>query len=158
MSDYWTDRAIPVLEALANPDDPLVRDGYLMLGFGRAEKRLQLGLSDDAIHDTILQLADAGYVEFKDVQYEAPAGAHFSGLFVTGRGMQVLGEWPRFEVLVSPLTLAALLEALAEYAAPEEAEDLRRAAAYVKRITGHALKSLAIGAGSQLLRGALGLS
>jgi hypothetical protein len=157
VGDYWTDRAVPLLQVLANPSDDRVRGGFLSLGRGRAEKNLGIELSDDATHDTILQLADAGYVEFKDITYESPYGAHFSGLHVTGRGMQVLGEWPRFEALVSPLTFAALLETLAEFATPDEAGQMRRAAAVVRRLGGTALRSLAMGAGGQLLRNAIGL-
>jgi hypothetical protein len=148
---------MPMLQALANPGDPRVRDGYLSLGRGRAEKSLGLGLPDEIVHDTILQLADADYVEYKALDYEIPNGASFTGLRVTGRGMQVLGEWPRFELLVSPLTLAALLEVLAEYAPEEEAKEMKRAASFVKRVAGTTLKGLTLGAGSQLLRGALGL-
>ncbi|HEV7529183.1 MAG TPA: hypothetical protein VGO29_09835 [Solirubrobacteraceae bacterium] len=80
------------------------------------QKRTSASNCHGAAHDTILQLSDAGYVEFKNLSYEIAGGAHISGLHITGRGLQVLGEWPRFEAIVSPLTLAALLEALAEYA------------------------------------------
>jgi hypothetical protein len=157
MSDYWTDRALPVLRALEAPSDRNLRDGFLSLGRGRAEKNLGIELSDDAAHDTILQLSDAGYVEFKKLGYETGGGAHFSGLHITGRGLQVLGEWPRFEVIVSPLTLAALLDALAEYAPADEAREMKRAASFVRGIAATTLKSLAIGAGSQLLKGVLGI-
>ena len=157
MADYWTNRALPILEALRDPQDPHVRDGYLSLGRGRAEKNLRVELTDDAAYDTLLQLADAGYIEYKDVSLETGGGAHISGLHVTGRGMQVLGEWPRFEALVSPLTLAALLETLAEYAPPAEAAQMKRAADFVRRVGGPALRSLVFGVGSQLARGALGL-
>lgn len=157
MGDYWTDRALPVLRALETPNDAHVRDGFLSLGRGRAEKNLGIELSDDAAHDTILQLRDAGYVEFKKLSYESGGGAHISGLHVTGRGLQVLGEWPRFEAIVSPLTLAALLETLAEYAPADEANEMKRAASFVRGIAGTTLRSLAIGAGSQLLKGTLGI-
>jgi hypothetical protein len=157
MADYWADRALPVLRALQNPTDSHVRDGFMSIGRGRAEQNLGVELSDDAVHDTILQLADFDYVEFNDLGYEGGGGAHFSGLKVTGRGMQVLGEWPRFEALVSPLTMAALLETLSEYAAPEEATAMKRAAAYVRRMAPAALRALVFGAGGQALRGMLGL-
>lgn len=157
MSDYWTDRALPLLRALEAPNDAHLRDGFLSLGRGRAEKNLGIALSDDAAHDTILQLSDAGYVGFKNLSYESGGGAHISGLHITGRGLQVLGEWPRFEAIVSPLTLAALLEALAEYASADEAPEMKRAASFVRDIAGTTLKSLAIGVGSQLLKGALGI-
>lgn len=71
MGDYWTDRALPVLRALEAPSDAHVRDGFLSLGRGRAEKNLGIELSGDAAHDTIMQLSDAGYVEFKKLSYES---------------------------------------------------------------------------------------
>lgn len=154
---YWTDRALPVLRALEAPSNGQVRDGFLSIGRGRAEKNLGVALSDDATHDTILQLHDAGYVEFKNVSYETGGGAHFSGLHITGRGLQVLGQWPRLEAIVSPLTFAALLDALAEYAPADEATEMKRAANFVRRVAGTTLTSLALGAGGQLLRGALGI-
>jgi hypothetical protein len=82
-------------------------------------------------------------------------GAHFSGIHITGRGLQVLGQWPRFEAIVSPLTFAALLDALAEYAPADEADDMKQAANAIRRVAGATLTSLALGAGGQLLRGAL---
>ena len=157
MTGYWEDRALPVLNALRTSDNRNVCSGFLSLGHGRAEAQLALGLSDDAVHNTILQLGDAAYVEFNPPQYESGGGVHFSGLRVTGRGMQVLGEWPRFEAMISPATLAALIETLAEYAPPNEAHQMREGASVVRRMAGATLKSLAMGAGGQLLRGALGL-
>jgi hypothetical protein len=157
MGDYWTDRALPVLRALVSPSNDYVRDGFLSLGHGRAEANLGLKLPDNVVEDTTMQLADVGYVELNDITYESGGGAHISGLHASGRGLQVLGEWPRFEALVSPLTFAALLEALAEFATPEEARQMRRAAAVVRRLGGMALRSLAMGTGGQLLRNAMGL-
>jgi hypothetical protein len=90
MGNYWTDRALPVLRALEAPSDDRVRDGFLSIGRGRAEKNLGVELSDDATHDTILQLDDAGYVEFKNVSYESGGGAHFAGLHITGAGYRCL--------------------------------------------------------------------
>ncbi len=120
-------------------------------------KTLGLELDDGAIHDTIVQLNDAGYVEFNDISYESGGGAHISGLQITGRGMQVLGQWPRFESLVSPLTFAAALDALAEYSTEEDAMALKRAADFVRQLGVPALKSLVIGAASALARAKLGL-
>ena len=158
MSDYWTDRAMPVLRALHAPTDPqFVQTRTLSVGRGRGTKTLDVGLSDDALYDTILQLRDAGYVEYDDITFHHPAGAHVFGLRVSGRGLQVLGEWPRFEQLISPLTMAALLEQLADFVPEEEAEPMRRSASLVKRMAGTVLRSTAVGAGSQLARHALGL-
>jgi hypothetical protein len=63
----------------------------------------------------------------------------------------------RFEAIISPLTFAALLDALAEYAPADEATEMKRAANFVRRVAGTTLTSLALGAGGQLLRGALGI-
>ena len=158
MSDYWTDRAVPVLRAIQSPlDSQFDQSRILSLDRGRAEKSLGVALSDDVVYDTILQLGDAGYVEYNDITLHHPAGAHIMGLRLTGRGMQVLGEWPRFELLVSPLTFAALLDALADFAPEEEARAMRRASEIVKKMAAATLRSLVLGAGGQLARNALGL-
>jgi len=151
----WEERAIPVLRALRSSPDRYVREGILLLGYGRGAA-LGVGLSDDAIYDTVLQLRDIGYVEYDKVEHSHPGGATFTGFAVTGRGLQVLGEWPRFEALVSPVTLAALIERLAEFAPPEEVPTMKRAASAVRRIGSAGLRSAAIGIGAQVLRHALG--
>jgi hypothetical protein len=158
VSDCWTERALPVLEALNNPSDPqFVQTRILTFGRGRAEKTLGLELSDDAIYETILQLGDAGYVDYSDITFFHPAGAHVFGLAVSGRGMQILGEWPRFELLISPQTLAALLEALADYVTEEEAKPMRRSASFIRKMAGTTLKGIVVGAGSHYAKQALGL-
>ncbi len=158
MSDYWTDRALPVLRALEAPTDPYFADTRILsLRHRRPEGALDLALSDDAVYDTILQLDDAGYVEYHEISREGGGGAHIIGLRVSGRGLQVLGEWPRFELLISPLTFAALIEALADYATDEEATWMRQAADTVKGVGITAFRSLALGTGGQLARNALGL-
>ena len=54
---------------------------------------------------------------------------------VTGRGQQALGEWPLFDQIASPETLALLLERLAEEApSDEEANNLRKAATYARSL------------------------
>jgi hypothetical protein len=154
----WEDRALPVLVALNESTDRNLRGGILPVGPGnQGAAVLGLELSDDAIHDTILQLGDLGYVEYKDISYTTRGSATFIGLRVTGRGLQVLGQWPRFEALVSPATLAEVVGRLADYAAPEEAPPMKRAAGVIRRLGAAGLRSAAIGIGSQLLRGALGL-
>jgi hypothetical protein len=157
MSDYWTERAVPILKALETPADPqLAQSKILSLGHGGAQA-LGVDLADDAVYDTILQLGDAEYVSWDELSRSGGRGAHFLGLRVTGRGLQVLGQWPRFELLISPLTFAALLDALADYAPDDEAKSMRRAADIVRSIAATAFKSLILGAGGQLARNALGL-
>jgi hypothetical protein len=154
----WEDRALPVLVALNESTDRNLRGGILPVGPGNLGAAvLGLELSDDAVHDTILQLGDLGYLEYNDISYTTRGSATFIGLRVTGRGLQVLGQWPRFEALVSPATLAEVVGRLADYAAPQEAPPMKRAAEVIRRLGAAGLRSAAIGIGSQLLRGALGL-
>jgi hypothetical protein len=158
VSDYWTERALPVLEALNKPSDPqFVESRILTLGRGRGRKTLGLELSEEAIYETVLQLADAGYVEYSHVTFPQPAGAHVFGLIVSGRGMQILGEWPRFELFISPQTLAALLEALADYVPEEEAKPMRRSARFIRKMAGTSLKAIIVGVGSHYAKQSLGL-
>jgi hypothetical protein len=157
MSDYWTDRAVPILKALETPTDPqLAQSKILSLGHGGAEA-LGVDLTDDVVYDTILHLADAGYLSWDELSRSGGRSAHFLGLRITGRGLQVLGQWPRFELLISPLTFAALLDALADYAPEDEAKSIRHAADIVRSVAATAFRSLILGAGGQLARNALGL-
>jgi hypothetical protein len=151
----WERRDLPVLRALASSDDDNLRHGFLDL---TNDNPLGLELDAGEIHDAILALGDAGYVD-GDVQYETGPGALFTRLRVTGRGQQALGEWPLFDEIASPNTLALLLERLAEEApTDEEAENLRRAARYVRSLGAASLRSLAIAALSQLAKAGLGLA
>jgi hypothetical protein len=153
----WQRRDLPVLQALSTSEDTYVREGYVMLGQGRGSEALGLELTDGEIHDAILTLADAGYVDFKR-QYESGPGAHFTNFSVTGRGQQALGEWPLFDTIASPETLALMLERLAEEApTDEEADNLRRAANYVRTLSVPALRAFATGAIATLARGMIGI-
>jgi hypothetical protein len=110
MSEYWHERALPVLQALRTRDAAYGAASALKLVKGQGND-LGLDLSAGAIQDTISQLREAGYVEC-DVTHEL-GGGHgmiFVGPRVTGRGLQVLGEWPRFEAMISPATLATLVD------------------------------------------------
>ncbi len=153
----WERRDLPVLQALATSEDDYVRQGYVMLGAGRGSNSLGLELNDGEIHDSILALQDAGYVDFNR-QYESGPGAHFTNFAITGRGQQALGEWPLFDTIASPETMALMLERLAEEApSDEEAENLRRAARYVRTLSGPALRAFATGAIATLARGMIGI-
>jgi hypothetical protein len=156
VSSRWEEQALPLLVALRQATDRHVREGILMLGY-RDAASLGLDLPVSVILATLFQLGDLGYVEYDNIQLAGGGGAIVTGLRVTGRGLQVLGQWPRFEAIVSPATLATLIEQLADYASPEESPPMRRAAAAVRRMGTAGLKSAAIGIGGQLLRGALGL-
>jgi hypothetical protein len=153
----WEQRDLPVLRALATSEDDQVRSGFVSVRVGGPGEHLGLDLDGAAVHDAILALADAGYVEAANLSYETGPGAIFTGLRVTGRGQQALGEWPLFVEIASPDTLALLLERLAEEApTEEEAANMRKAADYVRSVAGGALRALATGALAQAARIALG--
>jgi len=153
----WERRDFPVLKALATSEDENVKSGFLSVHAGMQSEYLGLDFDGAEIHDAILALLDVGYVEVTDVRPETGPGMMFLGLRVTGRGQQALGEWPLFDEIASPETLAALLERLAEEApTDEEAENMRTAANYVRSVGGGALRALATGALAQAARIALG--
>ncbi len=153
----WERVDLPVLSVLASSSHEQLRHGFLSIESYGSEA-IPLELEPGALHDSTLRLGDAGYVEFADLAYEGGGGASFTGFRVTGRGQQAIGEWPLFDSVASPLTLALLLERLAEYVpTDEEATNLRRAATYVRSLGAGTLKAAAITATSQLARLALGL-
>jgi hypothetical protein len=92
----WEEQALPILRVLKDPQDPYLRDGVLSVGRGEGARALQLEIDEGALFETLFQLRDLRYVEFSDPEYDFGRGASFSDLRITGRGLQVLGEWPRF--------------------------------------------------------------
>lgn len=132
-------------------------NGFLHMARGSGAEALQLDLYVEAIHDAIVSLRDAGYVEEKE-SYSSGGGVSFTGLRVTGRGQQALGEWPLFEQFMSPETVARFLEVLAREAESDEVEsNLWRAAAYVRGLSIAILRALAVAASAHAARHALGL-
>ena len=150
----WERRDLPVLRALATSDDEGVRQGFLQLD---ADKEFGLDLTIEEVYDAVLALRDAGYIE-GELQHESGRSILMTHFQVTGRGQQALGEWPLFDQLGSPETLALLLERLAEEApSEEEAGNLRRAATYTRGLGATALRSAMIAAVSHVARAHLGL-
>jgi hypothetical protein len=146
----WERRDFPVLQALATSDDEDIRQGVLQLD---AEKKpVGLDLSIEEIYDAVLVLADAGYIQGK-LQHESGSSILITHFQVTGRGQQALGEWPLFDQLASPETLALLLDRLAEEApTDEEAGNLRRAAQYARGLAASTVRAALIGAATHLAR------
>jgi hypothetical protein len=147
-----------VLRALASGDDEHLRHGFLHLG-RETGNPLGLDLDNFEIHESIMALCDADYLDAQ-VNYESgpQPGALFTHLTVTGRGQQALGEWPLFDAIASPETLALLLERFADRAATDEEEsNLRSAAAYVRGLGLPALRALATGAAVHGARALFGL-
>jgi hypothetical protein len=153
----WERRDLPLLRTLAAGEDEQIRAGYLHIGHSNVGERLGLELDDYAIHDGLACLGDAGYID-ASVQYSSGPGATFTGLRVTGAGQQALGQWPLFDEVASPETLALFLERQAKEApTEEEAENMRRAARYIRTLGALALRSALTGALSQAARIALGI-
>lgn len=130
----WERRDFPVLHALANSEDDNVRHGFI--DEDHAAEMLGLELSNAEIHQALHTLGDADYI----------TGDYKAGLFtqlrVTGRGQQALGEWPLFTGL-TPITLAALLDRLANEApTDEEAVSARSAASYLRSLPPAAFKAV----------------
>jgi hypothetical protein len=154
---HWESVALPVLQTLVEKEDALRERGLLQLGLGQdGAKWLGLDIDEGELFDTLYQLQDLGYVSF-NVTLDGGPGALFLDLRLTGRGLQVLGEWPRFEAWVSPATLAAFAEQLAQFVAPDDRTRLERAATYLRSQTPGAIRGAAIATGSQLVRNALGI-
>jgi hypothetical protein len=146
-----------VLQRLVEKEDALRERGLLQLGLGQqGAEWLELDIDEGELFDTLHQLQDLGYVRF-NVTLEGGPGALFLDLRLTGRGLQVLGEWPRFEAWASPATLAAFAEQLGQFVSPDDRTRLERAAAYLRSQAPGAIKGAAITAGSQLVRNVLGI-
>jgi hypothetical protein len=154
----WEEQALPILRVLKDPQDPYLRDGVLSVGRGEGARALQLEIDEGALFETLFQLRDLRYVEFSDPEYDSGRGASFSDLRITGRGLQVLGEWPRFESMVSPATLAEAIDRLAEFAPDDEQRILfRRVADYLRAKSAGTVRTTAIAVGAQIARNAVGL-
>jgi hypothetical protein len=146
-----------VLQTLVEKEDALRERGLLQLGLGQdGAKWLGLDIDEGELFDTLYHLQDLGYVSF-NVRLEGGSAALFLDLRLTGRGLQVLGEWPRFEAWASPATLAAFAEQLAQFVAPDDRTRLERAATYLRSQAPGAIKGAVIATGSQLVRNALGI-
>ncbi len=85
-------------------------------------------------------------------------GAHLTRVAVSGAGYQALGEWPLFDEITSPETMALLLEHLADEApTEEETANMRHAARYVRSLGGETIRRFITGAIAAVIRGQLGL-
>jgi hypothetical protein len=153
----WERRDLPVLRALADTDDENILQGVLNLSAENGNP-LGLDLTFEEIYDAVLTLSDAGYVE-GEVQHEGGRSALLTQFQITGRGYQALGEWPLFDELASPQTLALLLDRLAEEAPTrEEASNFRRAARYARGLTASTLRAALIAALAHVARAHVGLA
>jgi hypothetical protein len=140
----WEEQAMPVLRALEDPRDHNLKDGFLSIERGEGGRTLGLEMEDGALVETLFQLRDLGYVVFTDPEYFG-SGASFTDVRITGRGLQVLGQWPRFEAMVSPSTLAEAVDRLGEFAPDDEQRTVfRRVAAYLRDKSAGTLRTTAM--------------
>ncbi len=153
----WERRDLPVLRALADTEDDNILQVVLQLS-SEEKTPLELDLTTGEVYDAVLTLMDAGYIE-GELKHEGGSSALVTDLQVTGRGLQALGEWPLFDQLASPETLAQLLERMAEEAPTvEEAGYLHRAATYARGLAAPTLRSAAIGTLAYVARAHFGLT
>lgn len=101
----------------------------------------------------MLALADVGYVAWAHESYAASGGVTFTGLHVTGRGLQALGQWPMLDTMTTPASLAHLLDALADYAADaDKAQTLQAAAKHARKLGAATLRQSLVGFDAAQLR------
>jgi hypothetical protein len=149
----WRD-ALALLKSLSEPTDAMLREGVLFLAAGPPQ-HLGLELEAHVIHDARLALEDAGYVQWTDWNHMSGT---ITGLRVTSRGMQALGEWPALYTILTPASLSQLLEDLADYAAdPEKQAILRRAAQRARSWSAETLRESIISLGAAWARSRHGL-
>jgi hypothetical protein len=147
----WLERDLPVLRYLHDnpPEGGFLEADYL-------DNAEELGLHEEEFARAIATLGDAGYVAWTGGGGEAGRGEYWTGFYVTGEGMQALGEWPVFEALGEPAHFGALLDRLASMAANDDDEhNLEAVSLRVKRLAPDLLRALFVGAAQALARHAL---
>jgi hypothetical protein len=151
----WADRDLPVLYWLQEKPP---EHGLLTTNWRRDTPHPDLpGLTEQDVHVSVETLADEGLVSYAKQEAEGGGDVLWMQFQVTGSGLQALGEWPVFGVLGTPEELGRLLDALAEMAASDEEEGNLRAAASTARSKGaDALRTVASGALSAVVRSQIG--
>jgi hypothetical protein len=151
----WDERDEPVLSWLV--ESPPRANILTTHRRGTAPHHGVPSLTQAQVHRAVETLHDAGYVSSDGGQGEGGGGVNWTRFQVTGTGKQALGLWPKFDALGEPAELADILEALAENApTEEEASNLERAAAAVRRAAPGVVRGIAVAglsAGARLLLG-----
>ena len=150
----WTDRDVIVLRWLHERPPP----AEILRTTLRPEPHPDLpSLSQQKVHLAIETLIDEGLLDYNQERWSSGPSVTWTGLHVSGAGLQALGEWPAFDALSSPAELGQLLDALAGMAESDEEEsNLRRAATTARSKSGEVIQALATGALGALARGQLG--
>jgi hypothetical protein len=154
----WDERDHPVLRFLADQE----HQGWMLETASRShEPHPDLPqLTRAEFHRAVETLDDAGFVHYTNIEREGSpevGGVWWQDFILTGEGKQALGDWPYFDALGQPETLAAILERLAEYApTEEEAQNYRRTATAIRAL-GAGARAAITGAISATVRGELHL-
>lgn len=123
----WTDSDEPVLRWLRNQGSSFLPEPWsLRLGLRDSVEPPDevAGLDSERLDQALVRLLDHGLVDAR--RQETIGFASWTGLRVTARGMQVLGEWPDLDQLASAVGVKMLLNELAKSAPNEEQGSLRR--------------------------------
>lgn len=123
----WTKVDEPVLRWLREEGSSFLPQAWgLELGLrGSAEPSEEIeGLTTEQEDQALTRLLEYGLIDGE--RGETTAFAHWLGLRVTGRGMQVLGEWPDLDQLAGAVGLKLLLNELAVHAPDTEDQSALR--------------------------------
>ena len=123
----WTDSDEPVLRWLRNQGSSFLPEPWsLRLGLRDSVEPPDevAGLDSERLDQALFRLLEHGLVDAR--RQETIGFASWTGLRVTARGMQVLGEWPDLDQLASAVGVKMLLNELAKSAPNEEQSSLRR--------------------------------
>lgn len=121
---------------------------HLQLGLRRsAEPSEEVpGLDSEQMDQALVRLYEHGLIDGR--RQETIGYASWSGLRVTARGMQVLGEWPDLDQLTSAVGIKMLIDELAKSADTEDQGALRRVIGVMGEVgEGVALNALKTAAG-----------
>lgn len=146
----WTESDEPVLRWLqAEVPSFLPETWHLRLGLRDSVEPSEEvpELNTEQVDQALTRLQEHGLIAGK--RQETIGYASWSGLRVTARGLQVLGEWPDLDQLTSAVGIKMLLNELAQSAGdPEDQGALRRMVGVIGEVgEGVALSTLNAAAG-----------
>jgi len=146
----WTESDEPTLRWLRDQGSSFLPETWnLQLGLRQSvELAAEVpGLDSEQMDRALTRLHEHGLIDGR--RQETTGYASWSGLRITARGMQVLGEWPDLDQLTSAVGMKMLLDELAKSAADTEDQGaLRRMVGVIGEVgEGVALNALNTAAG-----------
>jgi DNA-binding PadR family transcriptional regulator len=150
MATTWTESDEPTLRWLRDQGPSFLPEPWsLELGLRRSVEPSEAvpGLDSAQMDQALTRLREHGLIDGQ--RNETIGYAFWSGLRITARGMQVLGEWPDLDHLTSAVGIKMLLDELAKSAVDAEDQGaLRRMVGVIGEIgEGIALNTLNTAAG-----------